>query len=62
MGLAGMEVTHMYIVTILLLLYSKQLPALRNLIMGLDEIDVIFKLATLDELDDVSNLKQSIWT
>ena len=54
--------THMYIVTILLLLYSKQLPALRNLIMGLDEIDVIFKLATLDELDDVSNLKQSIWT
>ena len=29
--------------------------------MGLDGIDMILKLATLDELDDVSNLKQSIW-
>ena len=29
--------------------------------MGLDGIDVVFKLATLDELDDVSNLNQSFW-
>ena len=29
--------------------------------MGLDGIDVIFKLETLDELDDVSNLNQSVW-
>ena len=29
--------------------------------MGLDGIDIIFKLATLDELDDVSNINQSIW-
>ena len=29
--------------------------------MDLDGIDVILKLATLDELDDVSNLNQSIW-
>ena len=29
--------------------------------MGLDGVDVIFKLPTLDEVDDVSNLKQSIW-
>ena len=28
--------------------------------MSPDRIDVIFKLATLDELDDVSNLNQSI--
>ena len=29
--------------------------------MGLDEIDVVLKLSTLNELDDVSNLNQSIW-
>ena len=29
--------------------------------MGLDGIDMIFKLTTLDELDDVSNLNHSIW-
>ena len=29
--------------------------------MGLDGIDVIFKLANLDEVDDVSNLNQSVW-
>ena len=34
---------------------------LRTLVIGPDRIDVIFKLATLDELDDVSNLNQFIW-
>ena len=29
--------------------------------MCLDGIDVIFKLATFDELNDFGNLKQSIW-
>ena len=29
--------------------------------MGLHGINVIFKLATLGELDDASNLSQSIW-
>ena len=29
--------------------------------MSLDGIDVIFKLANLDEGDDVSNLNQSVW-
>ena len=29
--------------------------------MSLDGIDVIFKLANLDEVDDVSNLNQSVW-
>ena len=29
--------------------------------MDLYGIDVIFKLSTLDELDNVSNLNQSIW-
>ena len=29
--------------------------------MGLDGTDVIYKLATLDELDDASNLSQRIW-
>ena len=29
--------------------------------MSLDRIDVIFKLANLDEVDDVSNLNQSVW-
>ena len=29
--------------------------------MGLDGINMIFLLAALDELDDFSNLNQSIW-
>ena len=29
--------------------------------MGLSGIDVVFKLATVDELDDVSKLNQPIW-
>ena len=29
--------------------------------MGLDGIDLILKLASLDVLDDVINLNQSIW-
>ena len=29
--------------------------------MDQDGMDMIFKLAILDELDDVSNLNQSIW-
>ena len=32
----------------------------RLLVVSLDEIDVIFKMITLDELDDISNLNQSI--
>ena len=32
-----------------------------NVSHGLDGVDVIFKFTTLDEVDDVSNLKQSIW-
>ena len=32
-----------------------------NVSHGLDGVDVIFKLPTLDEVNDVSNLKQSIW-
>ena len=45
--------------------FSKQFQLLRtvtSLIMGLDQIDVIFRLATLDEIDDINNLNQSIWT
>ena len=34
---------------------------LRTLVMELDGIDVIFKLESLDEPDDVSNHSQSIW-
>ena len=33
---------------------------IRTVITSLDEIDVIFKLATLDKLDNVSNLGQPI--
>ena len=29
--------------------------------MDQDGMDMIFKVAILDELDDVSNLNQSIW-
>ena len=29
--------------------------------MGLDRRDMIFKVGTLDELDDVSDSNQSIW-
>lgn len=29
--------------------------------MGVDGIDGTFKLTTLDDLDDISNFKQSIW-
>ena len=39
----------------------KAVLGLRTLVMGFHGIDVIFKLATLDQLDDVSNLNQSIW-
>ena len=42
--------------------YSTQFQALRTLHNhGLAGIDVIFKLATQDVLDDVSNLSQLIW-
>ena len=34
---------------------------LRTLVMDLDGIDVILKLETLDEPDDVSNHHKSIW-
>ena len=34
---------------------------MRTLVMGLDGMDVMFKLLTLDDLDSVSNLNQSIW-
>ena len=43
--------------------FSKHFQVLRivrNPSLGMDGIDVIFKLATLDELDDVINLNQSI--
>ena len=43
-----------------LLLYFKQFQSLRNLAMSLDGIDVIFELAALVELDEVSNLNQAI--
>lgn len=33
---------------------------LRTLVLGLHVIDMIFKLVTLDDLDDASNLNQSI--
>lgn len=33
---------------------------LRTLVLGLHVIDMIFKLVTLDGLDDASNLNQSI--
>ena len=32
-----------------------------NSILGLNEIDIISKVATLDEVDNVSNLNRSIW-
>ena len=34
---------------------------LSTLVVDLDGIDVVFKLQTLDEPDDVSNPNQSIW-
>lgn len=43
------------------LLCSKQSQTLRTLVIGLNGIGVIFKLATLDEVDDVGNINQSIW-
>ena len=33
----------------------------RTLVMGLNGMDVIVKLATLDEFDDVNYLNQTIW-
>ena len=33
----------------------------KNSSLGRNGMDVIFKLATLDELDDVSNFNTSIW-
>ena len=33
---------------------------LRTLVLGLHVIDMIFNLVTLDDLDDASNLNQSI--
>ena len=35
--------------------------ALRTLVIGLDGIDVTFKLAAIYQLDDVSSLNQSMW-
>ena len=32
-----------------------------NSSLGLNEINIIFKLATLDDVDNVSNLNRSIW-
>lgn len=43
------------------LLCSKQSQTLRTLVIGLNGIGVIFKLATLDEVDDVGNINQPIW-
>ena len=43
-----------------LLLYSKQFQALRTLLISLDGMDVIVKLATFYDLDGGSNRSQFI--